>query len=248
MLLLLCVRGAFQTDPVLLFVCGRRGGNVTLPCQSELREITALSFERTSGNIPLCETEEGCSGRARKRGTCDVLITDLIFSDAGRYSALIYHRDDESELQRVMRTYHLQVHEERLAEAGRPLELEVLLAGADQVQHQDESGSERKQIWRRNTRIQKDGVEIRDERLIISSFTAADAGEYTVLEDDGEMLISVSVRASEETLKEAGNKITILHKVLGNYARAATDLVHWSLSYNFKSTNRKLPADGITED
>uniref|UniRef100_A0A673IIT3 Immunoglobulin subtype domain-containing protein n=1 Tax=Sinocyclocheilus rhinocerous TaxID=307959 RepID=A0A673IIT3_9TELE len=71
---------------------------------------------------------------------------------------------------------------------GEQLKLDVL-SNADKVQHQNETSAERTEIWSRSDRVQSD--RLTDNRnLIISNFTARDAGTYRVLDSEGEILIT----------------------------------------------------------
>ncbi len=90
-------------------VSGKKGGNATLSCEFEAREISDISLNSRSKHIPVCQTEE-CSGRVFKQGDCDVVIEDLRFSDAGKYILRVYYSNDETELKRQIRTYQLHVH------------------------------------------------------------------------------------------------------------------------------------------
>ncbi len=84
-------------------VVGIKGGNTTLPCQNEGREILNINLTR-SEIIRVCQTEE-CSCRVCKNGACGVVIKDLIFSDAGKYTLRVYYSNDQAELM----TYQLCV-------------------------------------------------------------------------------------------------------------------------------------------
>ncbi len=85
---------------------GIKGDKVTLPCEHEDGEIFKIEFSR-SEIIPVCETEE-CSGRVFKQEVCDVVIKDLSFSDAGKYTLRVYYSNDETMLEQT-RTYQLCV-------------------------------------------------------------------------------------------------------------------------------------------
>ncbi len=87
----------------------RKGGSVTLPCQFEAREISDISLNSLSQNIPVCQ-EKKCSGRVFKQGDCDVVIKNLSFSDAGTYFLHVYYNNDQTKLKRQIRTYQLHIH------------------------------------------------------------------------------------------------------------------------------------------
>ncbi len=84
-------------------VVGIKGGNTTLPCQYDGREIVNIDLTRSEIRQKVCQTEE-CSCRVCKNGACGVVIKDLIFSDAGKYTLSTY-RNDQAELM----TYQLCV-------------------------------------------------------------------------------------------------------------------------------------------
>ncbi len=88
---------------------GEKGGNITLTCEIKDCEILEISLHGRSENIPVCQTEE-CSGRVFKQRNCDVFIKNLSFSDAGKYFLNIYYHNDQTELERQIRTYQLCVH------------------------------------------------------------------------------------------------------------------------------------------
>ncbi|XDV33558.1 hypothetical protein PO909_003936 [Leuciscus waleckii] len=93
-------------------VSGTKGGNVTLTCESEDREITHISLFHQADEIPVCETEECKSENDRvfKEGSCDIIIKDLRLSDAGKYILRVYYTNDQAELERQITEYHLHIH------------------------------------------------------------------------------------------------------------------------------------------
>ncbi len=76
---------------------------------------------------------------------------------------------------------------------GEELKLDVLLSDADKVQHQSRRSTEWMKIWSRTDGVQREQITISDRNLIISYFTARDAGSYRVLDPDEEPLITETV-------------------------------------------------------
>ncbi|XP_016375585.1 uncharacterized protein LOC107714285 [Sinocyclocheilus rhinocerous] len=176
-------------------VKGEKGGNVTLTCEYEAKDILDISLNSRSENIDVCQDEE-CSVRVFKEGNCDVVIKNLSFSDAGKYYLHVYYNNDQTELERLIRTYQLHIHDEISVSIGEQLELDVLLSEADKVQHQSRRSTEWMKVWSRSDGVQSERITIRDRNLIISNFTARDAGTYRVLDSEGEILITVTVTES----------------------------------------------------
>lgn len=85
---------------------GKKRGNIRLRCEHEDDNIVQIELFTPSRVIEVCETEE-CRGRVFKEGNCDVVIKNLIFSDAGKYTLRIYYNNDQTELK-----YHLHIHGE----------------------------------------------------------------------------------------------------------------------------------------
>ncbi len=83
---------------------GIKGDKVTLPCEHEDGEIFEIEFSR-SEIIPVCETEE-CSDEYLIKKCCNIVIKDLSFSDAGKYTLRVYYSNDETMLEQT-RTYQL---------------------------------------------------------------------------------------------------------------------------------------------
>ncbi len=77
---------------------------------------------------------------------------------------------------------------------GEQLKLDVLLLNADKVQHQSRRSTGWTEVWRRTDGVQSERMIIRDGNLIINEFTPRDAGSYSVLDPDGELLITVKVK------------------------------------------------------
>ncbi|XP_077086308.1 uncharacterized protein LOC143738185 [Siphateles boraxobius] len=188
LLLLLCFisyRGS-STKPV----SGIKGGIVTLSCESEDREIVDISLISRSKKIPVCE-KKNCSGRVCKEGSCDVIIKDLIYSDAGKYILRVYYNNDQREVKRNIREYHLHIHDEISVKKGENLKLDVVLINADKVERNSRSGWT--EVWRRGHGVSSDRLIISDQTLIIHDFTVTDTGTYRVLDSNNEALITVTV-------------------------------------------------------
>ncbi|XP_016362856.1 nurim-like [Sinocyclocheilus anshuiensis] len=77
---------------------------------------------------------------------------------------------------------------------GEELKLDVLLSNADKVQHQSRRSTGWRDDWSRTDGVQSELITIRDRNLIINEFTPRDAGSYRVLDPEGEILITVTVR------------------------------------------------------
>ncbi|XP_016349556.1 uncharacterized protein LOC107694382 isoform X2 [Sinocyclocheilus anshuiensis] len=187
-LLLLCL--VYHSKITSKPVSGKKGGNVTLTCESEANNIFHIELFSESEDIDVCQTEE-CSGRAFKEGNCDVVIKNLSFSDAGKYFMRIYYNNDQTELKRQIRTYQLHIHDEISVKTGEELKMSVLLSNADKVETSS-SGE-----WRE---VQSDRLNENDGTLTIKSFLDSDAGTYRVLDTEGEILITVTVTESKEKL------------------------------------------------
>lgn len=182
-----------ETSPIVSPIDGQKGGNVTLPCQYEGSEIANMSLIGGSESIGVCQTEE-CSCRVCKIGACDVVIKDLSFRDAGKYTLSVYH---QTELEPHIRTYQLRVDGEVSVKMGEELELDVLVSNADEVQHQSRRSTGWKKIWSRTEGVQSERITIREGNLIINEFTFRDKGSYEVLDPDENILIMVQVRAEK---------------------------------------------------
>ncbi|XP_052388988.1 uncharacterized protein LOC127935292 [Carassius gibelio] len=175
-------------------VSGKKRGNIRLRCEHEDDNIVHTELFTPSRNISVCETEE-CSGRVFKEGNCDVVIKNLIFSDAGKYTLRIYYNNDQTELK-----YQLHIHDEISVKTGEELKMSVLVSDADKVK--TNSSGEWKEVWTRDHGVQSDRMnDDNDGNLIIKSFLDSDAGTYRVLDTEGEILITVTITESKETLE-----------------------------------------------
>ncbi|KAG1929046.1 hypothetical protein F2P79_023265 [Pimephales promelas] len=180
-------------------VSGLKGGNVTLSCGSEDREIVEISLYSLSKHIPVCE-ERNCSGRVCKEGSCDVIIKDLTYSDAGKYFLHVYYTNDQREVERLMLEYKLHIHDEISVKKAEDLKLDVLLTNADKVERN--SGSGWIVLWRRGHGVSSDGLSVSEQTLIIHEFTDTDTGSYRVLDSNNEALITVTVTDWKENLSD----------------------------------------------
>ncbi len=93
---------------------GKKGGNVTLPCEFEAKDIYYINLSRLKGIISCqneeCESEsesESQNGRVFKKASCDVIIKDLRLSDAGKYILRVHYTNTQAEVKRQIRTYRL---------------------------------------------------------------------------------------------------------------------------------------------
>ncbi|XP_016361782.1 uncharacterized protein LOC107703578 [Sinocyclocheilus anshuiensis] len=198
LLLLFCI--IYNSGTSTIPVRGRKGGDAILTCEYKAREISDIRFIRHRKRIhfaviPVCPNEEHKRARARarvcKKEACDVVIKDLIFSDAGKYIFRFDYKNALTELE-----YQLYIYDEFSVKISEKLKLDVLLSNADKVQHQRRSSTEWKDVWKRGHGVQNDQLNDRDGNLIINNFTASDAGTYRVLGSEGELLIIVTVEES----------------------------------------------------
>ncbi|XP_056116449.1 uncharacterized protein LOC130092571 [Rhinichthys klamathensis goyatoka] len=215
LLLLLCFisYSGSSTKPV----SGIKGGIVTLSCGSEDREIVEISLFSVWKHIPVCE-ERNCSGRVCKEGSCDVIINDLIYSDAGKYFLRVYYNNDQREVKRQIREYHLHIHDEISVKKGEDLKLDVVLINADKVERNSRSGWT--EVWRRGHGVRGHGVSsdrltVSDQTLIIHDFTVTDTGTYRALDSNNEALITVTV--TESVLDSKGNLSDTEHRPVDHW-------------------------------
>lgn len=87
---------------------GIRGGNATLTCDFEAKDILQIDLSLRSANIDVCNktSYEEC-GRVFYEGSCDVIIKNLSFSDAGKYILRVHYKND---LQKQEEKYQLHIH------------------------------------------------------------------------------------------------------------------------------------------
>ncbi|XP_052460451.1 uncharacterized protein LOC128018752 [Carassius gibelio] len=194
LLLLVLITYSAQFKTFSIYVSGKERGNVTLTCQLETNKISDIILNTLSEIIAVCETEE-CRGRVFKEGNCDVVIKNLSFSDAGKYFLRIYYNNDRTDLE-----YQLHIHDEISVKTGEELKMSVLVSDAAKVK--TNSSGEWKEVWTRGHGVQSDRMNDTDDgNLIIKSFLDRDAGSYRVLDTEGEILITVTVRESKEKLE-----------------------------------------------
>ncbi|XP_016115850.1 uncharacterized protein [Sinocyclocheilus grahami] len=197
LLLLFCL--VYHSENTSKPVSGEKGGNVTLTCEFKAIKIVHIELNSRSEDIDVCQDEE-CSGRVFKEGNCDVVIKNLSFSDAGKYILRVYYTNDQTELERLIRTYQLHIHDEITVKTGEELKMSVLLSNADKVEKS--SSGEWREVWSRTDGVQSDRLNVTDGNLIFKSFTASDAGTYRVLDTEGEILITVTVTESDTESKD----------------------------------------------
>ncbi|XP_058609889.1 uncharacterized protein LOC131525908 isoform X1 [Onychostoma macrolepis] len=201
LLLLFCI--VIYSETTSIHVPGKKGGSATLPCEFEDRDIFDVILKSLSKDIPVCKTEE-CNGRVFKIGACDVVIKDLRLSDAGKYILRVFYRNDQAELDRQTREYHLHIDVEISVKTGEELKLDVLLTNTDKVE--TNSSGEWREVWNRRDGVLDHHLTDTDGNLTIKGFTANDTGTYRVLDSDGEILITVTVTGSSTESKEKLNK------------------------------------------
>ncbi|XP_050959130.1 uncharacterized protein LOC127160540 isoform X2 [Labeo rohita] len=201
LLLFLCLLNYRVTSTEL--VIEQRGGYVILPCDYEESEIAEIGFSR-SENSTVCWNKECESDRIFKKENHDIVIKNLSFSDAGKYILRCSYINNQSELEQQNRTYQLHIHDEVSVKIGEELKLDVLLPNTDKVQHQGRRSTGWKEDWSRTDGVQSERLTIRDGNLIISNFTARDAGTYIVLDSKGNIMIMVTVRVSSTELELKG--------------------------------------------
>ncbi|KAK7124188.1 hypothetical protein R3I94_018522 [Phoxinus phoxinus] len=189
-------------------VTANKASNVTLPCDFEAREISHYHFSSWSKVIYVCQNEECESenGRVFKKGSCDVVIKDLRFSDAGKYFLRVYYKNAQAMLERLTLEYQLHIHDEISVKIGEELKLDVLLSNANKVVHQSKISTEWTELWTRGHGVSSDRLTDRDGNLTINEFTVNDTGTYRVLDSEGETLITVTV--SESRTDSKGNMDT----------------------------------------
>ncbi|XP_048036566.1 uncharacterized protein LOC125262051 [Megalobrama amblycephala] len=186
--------GTAPVGNTLISVMGKRGGSVILPCEFEARGISDIVLSKWSKNILVCENEECKSGRVFKKGSCDVILMDLIFSDAGKYILRLYYNNDQRELERLIRKYQLHIQDEISVKTGEQLKMDVLLINAEKVEKN--SSGEWTEVWTRGHGVSSDRLTDSNGKLTISNFTVSDTGTYRVLDSEGEILITVTVTES----------------------------------------------------
>ncbi|XP_051728033.1 uncharacterized protein LOC127500696 [Ctenopharyngodon idella] len=178
---------------------GEKGGNVTLTCEFKDHNISQFELHNQIGDI-VCENEE-CTSKFVKKGSCDVIIKNLSFSDAGRYTLTVYYDEGQTEVEKKIKEYHLHIHGNISAKIDKPLKLDVLLINADKVEKN--SNGEWTEVWKSQKGVSSDRLIDSDGNLIINNFTATDAGTYRVLDSDGEIWITLTIT---ESSPESGSK------------------------------------------
>ncbi|XP_067281162.1 uncharacterized protein [Pseudorasbora parva] len=178
-------------------VSGIKGGNAKLTCAFEDEEISEISLQSKAKDIDICQTED-CSGRVFREGSCDVIIKDLRLRDAGKYFLLIYYRNNQTELKRLVRTYQLHIQDEISVNTGEELKLDLLLTNADKVE--TNSSGEWTEVWTRGHGVSSDRLTDSDGNLTINAFTSTDTGTYRVLDSEGQILITLTLTESKGKL------------------------------------------------
>ncbi|KAK9958207.1 hypothetical protein ABG768_012381 [Culter alburnus] len=201
LLLLLCFINSIRSATAgntLRRVTGEEGGSVTLPCEFEARDDSRIVLNSQSKKIIDCQNGECKSenGRVFKKGSCDIIIKGLIFSNAGKYFLRVNNADGQRE---VEREYHLHIQDEISVKTGEQLKMDVLFINADKVEKN--SSGEWTEVWTRGHGVSSDRLTVRDGNLTISNFTVSDTGTYRVLDSEGEIWITVTVTGSSSGLK-----------------------------------------------
>ncbi|XP_073678578.1 uncharacterized protein [Garra rufa] len=177
-----------ETTPVT--VKGEKGDNATLPCQFEARDIFKIDLWRTK-KIFSCQNISCESGRFKKEN-CDVVIKNVSFSDAGKYTLRVHYNNDQTVLKERTTTYQLHIHDMISLKKGEEQKLDVLLSNTYKVLHQPIESTEWKEVWNRAN----------DSKA--NDFLANETGTYNVLDFKGNILITVTVTGtgSSETLNK----------------------------------------------
>ncbi|XP_048036567.1 uncharacterized protein LOC125262052 [Megalobrama amblycephala] len=173
LLLLLCCVNYSETGSKP--VSGIRGGDATLTCDLEAKDILQIDLILRSDDINVCNktSSEGC-GRVFYEKSCDVIIKNLSFSDAGKYTLRVHYKN----YQQKQEEYQLHIHDEFAVKTGAELNFIFLMNNAEKLEKNSDGG------WK----------ELKN--LNIKEFTSTDAGTYRVLDSNNEILITVNVTES----------------------------------------------------
>lgn len=95
-------------------VKGKKGGNITLPCEFEAKDVYYIDLSRLK-NILSCQNEEceseseneSQNGRVFKNRSCDMIFKNLKLSDAGKYILRVHYTNTQGDVMRQIRTYRL---------------------------------------------------------------------------------------------------------------------------------------------
>lgn len=85
-------------------VSGKKGEQNTLTCKFKANKIFVIELFSQSEDIDVCQ-EKNCGGRVFKQGACDVVIKNLTFSDAGKYTFRVHYINDETKGMEVPTSY-----------------------------------------------------------------------------------------------------------------------------------------------
>ncbi|XP_050961119.1 uncharacterized protein LOC127162362 [Labeo rohita] len=201
LLLLFCFiyySGTPRAGTKLVHVTGKKGDSVILPCEFKARQISHYHLSSWSKMIYVCQSEECESenGRVFKQGNCNVVIKNLIFSDAGKYVLRVYYNNAQLMLERLTLEYYLHIQDEISVTIGEKLKLDVLLTNTKKVVHQNKINTEWMVVWKRRGGVKNDQLTVSDGNLTINALTVSDAGTYRALDFDDEILITVTVTGS----------------------------------------------------
>ncbi|XP_058609736.1 uncharacterized protein LOC131525801 [Onychostoma macrolepis] len=178
----------------LVYHSGGKGDNTTLPCQFEASDIFRIDLWKQK-SIFSCQNQTCESGRfLKKEGTCDVIIKNLSFSDAGKYTLKVFYNHTQTVLnQKKERMYQLHIHGSISVQKGEELDD---LSHAYLVRYQSSGSTEWKEVW---NKVQSD--------VNHHKFKANDTGTYRVLDSEGNILITVTVTVLTESGTESKVKL-----------------------------------------
>ncbi|XP_043088909.1 uncharacterized protein LOC122335186 [Puntigrus tetrazona] len=207
---LLLLLGLFDYSGTnVITVKGKKGGNATLSCEIEAKDIYYVELSRLK-SVVFCQNEERESesqnGRVFRNKSCDVIITDLRLSDAGKYILKVFYTDTQTEVKEQTSVYRLHFHGEISVKKGEELKLDVLLSNAYKVVHWTKRGTGEKEDWIRGRGVRSHRVTFRDGNLIINNFTATDAGTYEVLDTEGGILIMLTIKESKKKINDTNGE------------------------------------------
>ncbi|XP_051949453.1 uncharacterized protein LOC127620303 [Xyrauchen texanus] len=183
---------AFDESTREILVIGKKDHNVTLPCNATSNQSFDIHFYNRTKKMNVCQSEE-CNGPVFKSGNCDIVLKNVTFTDAGKYSLKIYLTDSDT-VSKVLfdGTYQLQIDDETSVKKGDDLILDVVLSNADIVEHQLNTSSEWISVWKRGEDPTGRVTDINGV-LNITGFTDSDAGIYRVLNSNEQILIKINV-------------------------------------------------------
>ncbi|KAK2887756.1 hypothetical protein Q8A67_015984 [Cirrhinus molitorella] len=183
------------------------GESVSLSCSMTNRYEIAWYHLRSEQLELLISADKDETGRKllinyntnsiRLKLTADTWVTraTLVISGVTESDSGLYFCGTKSDAPEMFFDKHirLEIEDDISVKIGEQLKLDVLLSNADKVEHQRNSSTEWKEVWKRGYGVQNGQLNDRDGNLIIKNFTANDAGAYRVLDSEGDILITVTV-------------------------------------------------------